>query len=194
MTLKGSLINFTATHHARFINNSLSNIVGFQTEGGPLENGRLVLLYGEGADNEFAHNRFEDNLLIGTKGPALRIYGSGHLVQRNTIKNTKGNGISLNYGMGSGLDAITHRVTTTDGRYIDNIIEGVKDYGLFLGFGKGHDYTGHKRVKEWNTGVIQNIPPSGNVITGNVISNSTLAPIEIAGANDNIIKDNMINE
>ena len=134
----------------------------------------------------------EDNVLVGTTGPAIRVYGSGHKVRRNTITNPSENGISLNYGMGSGLEAYTHRVTTTNGQFTDNIIENAGNYGIFLGFGKDTDYTGHKREKQWNTGVMQNIPPSGNIITGNTIKNSGLAAIETAGAVENTIKDNTI--
>ena len=47
----------------------------------------------------------EDNVLVNTTGPAIRVYGSGHKVRRNTIKNSKGDGNAVNYGMGSGLEA-----------------------------------------------------------------------------------------
>jgi hypothetical protein len=129
----------------------------------------------------------EDNVLVGTTGPAIRVYGSGHTVRGNTIRNPGGDGIALNYGMGSGHEASTHRVTTTNGRFIDNLIENAGANGINLGFGKGTDYTGHKNEKTWNTGVLQNIPPSGNVITGNVITGSKLAAIETAGATENTI-------
>ena len=133
----------------------------------------------------------EGNILVNTTGPAIRVYGSGHNVRRNTIKSSKGDGIALNYGMGSGLEAHTHRVTTTNGRFTDNVIENAGANGIFLGYGKGTDYSGHKNEKKWNTGVLQNIPPSGNVITGNTIKGSNLAAIETAGTTENTIKDNM---
>jgi parallel beta-helix repeat protein len=135
----------------------------------------------------------EDNVLVNTTGPAIRMHGSGHKVNRNTIKSSKGDGIALTYGMGSGLEARTHRVAVTDGRFSDNLIENAGANGIFLGYGKGNDLSGHKREKQWNTGVLQNIPPSGNVITGNTITNSKLAAIEMAGASENIIKNNTIN-
>jgi hypothetical protein len=134
----------------------------------------------------------EDNVLVNTTGPAIRVYGSGHSVRRNTIRLSEGDGIALNYGMGSGLEARTHRVTTTDGHFTDNIIENAGANGIFLGYGKDTDYTGHKNEKKWNTGVLQNIPPSGNVITGNTIMGSKLAAIETAGATENSIRANSI--
>jgi len=134
----------------------------------------------------------EDNVLVNTAGPAIRVHGSGHSVRRNTIRNSKGDGIALNYGMGSGLEVRTHRVTVTDGWFTDNIIENTGANGIFLGYGKGTDYSGHKREKQWNTGVLQNIPPSGNVITGNTITGSKLEAIETAGATGNTIENNSI--
>ena len=136
----------------------------------------------------------EDNVLVGTTGPAIRVYGSGHIVQGNSIRNPSGDGIALNYGMGSGLEARTHRVTTTNGRFIDNLIENAGANGINLGYGKGTNYTGHKNEKTWNTGVLQNIPPSGNIITGNVITGSKLSAIETAGAAENTIEEMMFSD
>ena len=133
----------------------------------------------------------EDNVLVGTTGPAIRVYGSGHSVRRNRIINAQDIGIALNYGMGSGQHARTHRVATTDSEFTDNVIQNAGTYGIFLGYGKGTDYSGHKREKEWNTGVLQNVPPSGNIITGNIITASKLAAIETAGAADNRIENNI---
>jgi hypothetical protein len=134
----------------------------------------------------------EDNVLVNTTGPAIRVHGSGHIVRRNTIKNPSGDGIALNYGMGSGIEARTHRVTATDGHFTENIIENAGAHGIFLGYGKDTDYTGHKNENKWNTGALQHIPPSGNVIAGNTITGSKLAAIETAGATDNTIRDNRI--
>ncbi|MBT6005512.1 MAG: hypothetical protein HN778_20730 [Prolixibacteraceae bacterium] len=133
----------------------------------------------------------EDNKLIDSQGPAIRIYGSGHVIQNNTIKNPTGNGISMCYGMGSGIKVRTHRITSTNSIVKNNLIEGAGEYGIFLGEGKGTDYSGHKNAKRWNTGVIQDIPPSGNSITSNKIVNSKNKPIEIAGAAKNVIVNNV---
>ncbi|MCP4044389.1 MAG: DUF1961 family protein [Gammaproteobacteria bacterium] len=141
------------------------------------------------------HNvEVEDNKMVNTTGPAIRVYGSGHRVRRNTIESPKGDGIALNYGMGSGVEAHTHRVTTTDGWFTENRIQNAGANGIFLGNGKGTDFSGHKREKQWNTGVLQNIPPSGNVISGNIISGSKMTDIETAGATENTIKDNIAGE
>ena len=136
----------------------------------------------------------EDNVLVRTTGPAIRVHGSGHKIRRNTIQSPDGDGIAINYGMGSGLEARTHRVTVTDSRFTDNVIKNAGENGIFLGYGKGKDYSGHKREKQWNTGAIQNIPPSGNLISGNVISGSELAAIEVAGATGNTIEGNTIED
>jgi parallel beta-helix repeat protein len=136
----------------------------------------------------------EDNVLVKTTGPAIRVHGSGHRVRGNRIQSPTGDGIALNYGMGSGLEAHTHRVTVTDSRFTDNIIRDAGANGIFLGYGKGTDHSGHRREKQWNTGVVQNIPPSGNVISGNTISGSELAAIEMAGATGNTIENNRIQQ
>ena len=93
--------------------------------------------------------------------------------------------------MGSGIKVRTHRITSTNSIVKNNLIEGAGEYGIFLGEGKGTDYSGHKNAKRWNTGVIQDIPPSGNSITSNKIVNSKNKPIEIAGAAKNVIVNNV---
>lgn len=133
----------------------------------------------------------EGNQLIDSQGPAIRMYGSGHVIQNNTVKNPTENGITLCYGLGSGTKAQTHRIATTDCIVKNNLIENAGEDGIFLGEGKGTDYTGHKNAKRWNTGVIQDIPPSGNSITSNKIVNSKVEPVEIAGATNNIIVNNV---
>src|SRR5690606_1559482 len=55
-----------------------------------------------------------NNTFSGSNGPAIRIYGSGHRIEDNSIKNPAGNGITMCYGMGSGIHAKTLRIATTD--------------------------------------------------------------------------------
>ena len=132
----------------------------------------------------------EDNKLVDSNGPAIRMYGSGHVIQNNSILNPSGNGITMCYGLGSGKEAQTHRITTTNCIVKNNIIDGAGEYGIYLGEGKGTDYTEHKNAKSWNTGLIQDIPPSGNSISSNRIINSKKKSIELAGAINNIIINN----
>lgn len=135
-----------------------------------------------------------NNTFTDSNGPAIRIYGSSHRIENNVIKNPSGNGITMCYGMGSGIHAKTLRITTTDCVVKNNIIEYAGGYGIFLGEGKGTDYSDHKNRADWNTGVVQNIPPSGNTISSNTIINSKEGPIELAGAVNNIIIDNRYND
>ncbi len=134
-----------------------------------------------------------NNTFSDSNGPAIRIYGSGHRIENNIIKNPSGNGITMCYGMGSGIHAKTLRITTTDCLVDNNFIENAGGYGIFLGDGKGTDYSDHINKARWNTGVIQNIPASGNTITSNTIINSKEKPIELAGAVNNIIANNRYN-
>ena len=135
-----------------------------------------------------ANNTFRDS-----NGPAIRMYGSGHRIENNIVKNPSGNGITMNYGMGSGIHSKTLRITTTGCVVKNNTIENAGGYGIFLGEGRGTDYSGHKNSSRWNSGVIQNMPPSGNTLTSNRIINSTEKPIELAGAFNNIITNNQYN-
>src|SRR5690606_27126761 len=96
-------------------------------------------------------------------------------------------------GMGSGIHSKTLRITTTGCVVKNNTIENAGGYGIFLGEGRGTDYSGHKNSSRWNSGVIQNMPPSGNTLTSNRIINSTEKPIELAGAFNNIITNNQYN-
>jgi hypothetical protein len=96
--------------------------------------------------------------------------------------------------MGYGIYAKTLRITTTDCVVKNNTIENTGGYGIFLGEGKGTDYSNHLKRALWNTSAIQNIPASGNTISSNRIINSTGKPIELAGAINNIIKYNRYKE
>jgi len=131
-----------------------------------------------------------NNTFSNSNGPAIRIYGSKHRIENNIIKNPSGNGITMCYGMGSGIYAKTLRITTTDCVVKNNTIKNTGGYGIFLGEGKGTDYSNHLKRALWNTGAIQNIPASGNTISTNRIINTTGKPIELAGAINNIIKYN----
>ncbi len=131
-----------------------------------------------------------NNTFSNSNGPAIRIYGSNHRIEKNIIKNPSGNGITMCYGMGSGIHAKTLRITTTDCIIKNNTIDHAGGYGIFLGEGKGADYSDHKNRARWNTGTIQNIPASGNIISFNSIINSIGKPIELAGSINNKIKDN----
>ncbi|MCK0134935.1 chondroitinase-B domain-containing protein [Arenibacter sp. S6351L] len=135
-----------------------------------------------------------NNTFSNSNGPAIRIYGSKHRIENNIIKNPSGNGITMCYGMGSGIYAKTLRITTTDCVVKNNTIENTGGYGIFLGEGKGTDYSNHLKRALWNTSAIQNIPASGNTISSNRIINSTGKPIELAGAINNIIKYNRYKE
>src|SRR5690606_29139840 len=104
--------------------------------------------------------------------------------------NPSGNGITMCFGMGSGIHAKTLRIATTECVVKNNLIEHAGGYGIFFGEGKGTDYSDHKNRADWNTGVVQNIPASGNTITSNTIIDSKERPIELAGAINNIITDN----
>ena len=121
------------------------------------------------------------------------MYGSGHKVRNNTIKNPSLNGITLCFGLGEGKQASTLRIATTKCVILDNVIEDAGENGIFLGEGKGTDYSNHKNKETWNTGYIQNIPPSGNYITNNSIMNSKLEAIELYGTTNNRIEDNEYN-
>jgi len=135
-----------------------------------------------------------NNTFSNSNGPAIRIYGSNHRIEKNIIKYPSGNGITICYGMGSGIHAKTLRITTTDCIVKNNIIDHAGGYGIFLGEGKGTDYSDHKNRALWNTGAIQNIPASGNIISSNSIINSTKKPIELAGSINNRIEDNRYKE
>jgi hypothetical protein len=63
----------------------------------------------------------------------------------------------------------------------DNHFENAGAYGIFLGEGKGTDYSAHKNRAPWNSGVTQNIPPVGILITNNKIINCKELDIETAG-------------
>ncbi|MEQ6120616.1 glycoside hydrolase N-terminal domain-containing protein [Reichenbachiella sp. MALMAid0571] len=132
----------------------------------------------------------EDNVLINSNGPGIRIYGSGHTIRNNIIRNSSGDGIALCYGLGSGKKANTLRIAAIRNIIMDNVIENAGSNGMFLGEGKGTDYADHKHRKSWNTGHIQDIPPSENYITFNRIIKAKHKPIEVSGATDNKIVDN----
>lgn len=132
----------------------------------------------------------EENTFIASNGPAIRMYGSGHTIQNNIIKNPSGNGITMCYGLGSGIQAKTLRITTTDCVIKNNIIESAGGYGIFFGEGKGTDYSDHPKSDSWNSGLIQDIPPSGNIITHNRIFKSAQSPVGICGADQNTIVNN----
>lgn len=134
----------------------------------------------------------EDNVLINSNGHGIRMYGSGHTIRNNTIRNPSENGIALCYGLGSGKQANTLRITATKNVIMGNTIEATGRHGIFLGEGKDTDYSDHKHRESWNTGFIQNIPPSGNLITFNKIINTKYKPIETSGAIDNKIMNNEI--
>jgi len=134
----------------------------------------------------------EDNVLINSNGHGIRVYGSGHTIRNNTIRNPSENGIALCYGLGSGKEANTLRITATNNVIKGNTIETSGRHGIFLGEGKDTDYSDHKHRESWNTGFIQDIPPSGNYIAFNKIINTELIPIESSGAIENKIMDNEI--
>jgi hypothetical protein len=97
------------------------------------------------------------------------------------INNPSGNGITRCYGLGSGISANTHRITITDCIIQNNAIENTGAYGIFLGEGKGTDNSQHKNRARWNSGVQQNIPPIGILVTNNKIINCIELDIETAG-------------
>ncbi len=138
------------------------------------------------------HCIVEYNTFENSNGSGIRMYGSGHIIQHNTIKNPSLNGITLNYGLGSGIEAKTNRITTTDCVIYGNTVLKPGKHGVFLGNGKGTDYSDHKNRLKWNTGHIQDDPPRGNFIAHNQIHYAMEEAIKLSGAIENIIDHNKI--
>ena len=128
-----------------------------------------------------------DNLIKNCKG-GIRVSGKHHLIQHNTIIDSRGYGINLIYGMGDELKTFYQSVS--DCIITENHIINSNKSGILIGGDKNKDWSQRamaKNPQKYGVKVIQSMAPYNNVIADNRIENPNSTDIqnEVTDSNTN---------